>query len=64
MTKYLDEITILKHVAFGGTAACASQEVPMPTGDDRTPRQTDNVGSEEGWRADVTLRPKDLPSFV
>ena len=65
MTKYLEEITILKHVAFGGTAACASQvEVPKPTGDDRTPRQTDNVGIEEGWRADVSLRPKDLPSCV
>ena len=65
MIKYLEEITILKKVAFGGTAACASQvEVPKPTRDDRTPRQTYNVGSVERWRAYVTLRPKDLPSFV
>ena len=38
------------------SAACASHvEVPKPTGDDRKPRRTDNVGSEEGWRADVTF---------
>ena len=48
MTKYLDEITILQHVAFCGTAVCASHvEVPKPTGDDRTPRQTDNVGRRD-----------------